>query len=127
MQVYAIGEEDGVHFFAMEYVKGRSLREIIEGEGFLTAARAVPILEQACEALAVAHDAGIVHRDIKPANIMIDEVGRVKVADFGIAQMVTEDRLTQSGMMIGTPEYISPEQCHGEKLDGRSDIYTLSG
>ncbi len=125
VQVYAIGEENGVHFFAMEYVKGRSLREIIEGEGFLTAGRAVPILEQVSEALAVAHDAGIVHRDIKPANIMIDEVGRARVADFGIAQMITEDRLTQSGMMIGTPEYISPEQCHGEKLDGRSDIYAL--
>ena len=109
----------------MEYVKGRSLREIIEGEGFLTAGRAVPILEQVCEALAVAHDAGIVHRDIKPANIMIDEAGRARVADFGIAQMVTEDRLTQSGMMIGTPEYISPEQCRGEKLDGRSDLYAL--
>ena len=125
VQVYAIGEEDGVHFFAMEYVKGHSLREIIADEGFLTAARAVPILEQVCEALVVAHDAGIVHRDIKPANIMIDETGRARVADFGIAQMITKDRLTQSGMMIGTPEYISPEQCRGEKLDGRSDLYAL--
>ncbi len=125
VQIYAIGEDDGVHYFSMEYVKGRSLAEVIEEEGFLTAARALPIITQAAEALAVAHDAGIVHRDIKPANIMLDPDGRAKVADFGIAQISTETRMTQSGMLVGTPEYISPEQCHGEKLDGRSDIYAL--
>ena len=125
VQIYAIGEDDGVHYFSMEYVKGRSLGEIIEDEGFLTAGRALPIIEQAAEALAVAHEAGIVHRDIKPANIMLDGAGRVKVADFGIAQMATETRMTQSGMLVGTPEYISPEQCRNEKLDGRSDIYAL--
>ncbi len=125
VQIYAIGEDDGVHYFSMEYVKGRSLAEVIEEEGFLTAGRALPIITQAAEALAVAHDAGIVHRDIKPANIMLDPSGRAKVADFGIAQISTETRMTQSGMLVGTPEYISPEQCHGEKLDGRSDIYAL--
>ncbi len=125
VQIHAIGEDGGVHFFAMEYVKGRSLGEIIEEEGFLTAGRAVPIMVQAAEALATAHDAGIVHRDIKPANIMLDAAGRVKVADFGIAQMATDTRMTQSGMLVGTPEFISPEQCHSEKLDGRSDIYSL--
>jgi len=125
VQIYAIGEDDGVHYFSMEYVKGRSLAEIIEEEGFLTAGRALPIMMQAAEALAVAHDAGIVHRDIKPANIMVDEGGRAKVADFGIAQMATSTRMTQAGMLVGTPEFISPEQCRGEKLDGRSDIYSL--
>ncbi len=125
VQIYAIGEDDGVHYFSMEYVKGQSLSEIIAEEGFLTAGRAVPIIAQAAEALAAAHDAGIVHRDIKPANIMLDPAGRVKVADFGIAQMSTETRMTQSGMLVGTPEFISPEQCHSEKLDGRSDIYSL--
>jgi len=125
VQIYAIGEDQGVHYFSMEYIKGRSLAEIVEEEGFLTAGKAVPIIAQAAEALAVAHDAGIVHRDIKPPNIMLDEVGRAKVADFGIAQMATASRMTQSGMLVGTPEYISPEQCRGEKLDGRSDIYAL--
>ena len=125
VQIYAIGEDDGVHYFAMEYVKGRSLGEVIEQEGFLTAGRALPIIKQAAEALAVAHEAGIVHRDIKPANIMLDGAGHVKVADFGIAQMATATRMTQSGMLVGTPEYISPEQCRSEKLDGRSDIYAL--
>jgi serine/threonine-protein kinase len=91
----------------------------------MTAGRALPIIAQAAEALAVAHDAGVVHRDIKPANIMVDGDGRVKVADFGIAQMATATRMTQSGMLVGTPEFISPEQCRGEKLDGRSDIYSL--
>jgi serine/threonine-protein kinase len=125
VQIYAIGHDQGVHFFSMEYVKGRSLAEIIEEEGFLTAGRALPIIAQAAEALAVAHDAGIVHRAIKPANIVVDGNGRVKVADFGIAQMATATRMTQSGMLVGTPEFISPEQCRGEKLDGRSDIYSL--
>ncbi len=125
VQIYAIGEDDGVHYFSMEYIKGLSLAEIIEQEGFLTAGRALPIIEQAAEALAVAHEAGIVHRDIKPANIMLDSAGRVKVADFGIAQMATQSRMTQSGMLVGTPEYISPEQCRNEQLDGRSDIYAL--
>ena len=125
VQIYAIGQEDDIHFFAMEYVKGESLQEVIRREGFLTAARSVPIVRQTAEALSVAHEAGIVHRDIKPANIMIDAAGRAKVADFGIAQMDTRTRLTNAGLLVGTPEYISPEQCRGEKLDGRSDIYSL--
>ncbi|MGD8816401.1 MAG: serine/threonine-protein kinase [Acidobacteriota bacterium] len=125
VQIYAIGEDQGVHYFSMEFVKGRSLAEIIEEEGFMPAGRALPIIAQAAEALAAAHEAGIVHRDIKPANIMVDGNGRVKVADFGIAQMATATRMTQSGILVGTPEFISPEQCRGEKLDGRSDIYSL--
>jgi serine/threonine-protein kinase len=125
IQIHAIGEDDGVHFFSMEYVKGESLGRLIERNGFLTAERAVPIVTQVAQALAAAHEARIVHRDIKPANIILDLAGRVKVADFGIAQMLTGSRLTQSGAVVGTPEYVSPEQCRGETLDGRSDIYAL--
>jgi hypothetical protein len=98
---------------------------VIRREGFLTAARCVPIVRQTAEALSVAHEVGIVHRDIKPANIMLDTAGRAKVTDFGIAQMGTRTRLTRAGFLVGTPEYISPEQCRGEQLDGRSDIYSL--
>ena len=125
VQIHAIGEDDGIHYFSMEYVKGRNLGDLIEADGFLTTQRAIPIVREVAQALAVAHQAGIVHRDIKPTNIMLDEAGRVKVTDFGIAQLSTHSRLTKSGLLLGTPEYVSPEQCRGEKLDGRSDIYSL--
>jgi predicted Ser/Thr protein kinase len=126
VQIYAIGQEDDVHFFAMEYVQGRTLLEIVKEEGCLPAARATSIVRQVAEALAVAHDAGIVHRDIKPSNIMLDATDLVKVADFGIAQITSAaTRLTREGCFIGTPEYVSPEQCKGEPVDGRSDIYSL--
>lgn len=125
VQIYMVGEEGDLPFFSMEYVNGKTLQSVIETEGFLTARRAVPILRQAAEALAAAHEAGIVHRDIKPSNILLDSAGRVKVTDFGIAQVATESRLTQTGMLLGTPGYISPEQCLGEPLDARTDIYAL--
>src|SRR5690606_36476647 len=123
VQIYMVGEEGDLPFFSMEYVNGKTLQSVIETEGFLTARRAVPILRQAAEALAAAHEAGIVHRDIKPSNILLDSAGRVKVTDFGIAQVATESRLTQTGMLLGTPGYFSPEQCLGEPLDARTDIY----
>ena len=125
VQVYTVGEESGMPYFAMEYVRGKSLQEVIQTEGFLTAPRVATILKEACEALSAAHEAGIVHRDIKPSNIMLDGSGRVKVGDFGIAHMASETRLTQTGMMLGTPGYTSPEQCFGAQLDARSDIYAL--
>jgi serine/threonine-protein kinase len=125
VQIHAVGDEGGVPYFSMEYVKGQSIQALIEAEGFLTPRRVVTILDQTAQALAAAHEAGIVHRDIKPSNIMLDASGRVKVTDFGIAQVATENRLTQTGMMLGTPGYMSPEQCLGEKLDARSDIYSL--
>ncbi len=125
VQVYTVGEEAGIPYFAMECVKGKSLQSVIQSEGFLTAPRVASILEEVCEALSAAHEAGIVHRDIKPSNIMLDGAGRVKVGDFGIAHMASESRLTQTGMMVGTPGYTSPEQCFGTQLDARSDIYAL--
>jgi serine/threonine protein kinase len=126
VQIYSIGKEENLHYFTMEYVKGKTLQEIIKEEGLLPVARAVSIVREVAEALAVAHEAGIVHRDIKPPNIMVDTRGGVKVADFGIAQMTTAaTKLTATGFFIGTPEYISPEQCQGRPLDGRSDIYSL--
>jgi serine/threonine-protein kinase len=98
---------------------------VIETDGFFTALRAVPIILQSAQALAAAHELGIIHRDIKPSNLMLDSAERVKVTDFGIAHMATESRLTQSGMLLGTPGYTSPEQCLGQPLDARSDIYSL--
>ena len=126
VQIYAIGEEKGIHYFAMEYIKGKTLAHIKKEEGTLTAARAIPIIKQVAEALGEAHKVGLVHRDIKPSNIMMDASGRAKVTDFGIAYVAeAKTKLTREGSIIGTPEYLSPEQCEGKPLDGRSDIYSL--
>jgi len=126
VQIYAIGEEQGVHYFSMEYIKGKSLADIRQEEGVLKPEDAVPIIRQVAEALAEAHKAGLVHRDIKPSNIMIDAAGRPKVTDFGIAYVsYANTKLTRDGSIIGTPEYLSPEQCEGKTVDQRSDIYSL--
>ena len=126
VQVYAIGEEKGLYYFAMEYIKGKSLAHIKKEEGVLAPEKAVTIIKQVAEALAEAHGAGLVHRDIKPSNIMIDSLGRAKVTDFGIAYVShAQTKLTREGSIIGTPEYLSPEQCEGKTVDQRSDIYSL--
>jgi len=125
IQIYAIGEEEGIYFFSMEYVKGKTLAQIIEEEKKLTYDRAIPIIIQTAEALSEAHKHGIVHRDMKPSNIMVNNNGTVKVTDFGIAYVSQETKLTKSGSIIGTPEYLSPEQCEAKAIDNRSDIYSL--
>ncbi len=126
VQIYAIGEEKSIHYFAMEYIKGKTLAQIKKEEGTLPAARAIPIIKEVAEALGEAHKVGLVHRDIKPSNIMMDASGRAKVTDFGIAFVAeAKTKLTREGSIIGTPEYLSPEQCEGKPLDGRSDIYSL--
>jgi serine/threonine-protein kinase len=126
VQVYAIGEEKGLYYFAMEYIKGESLAHIKKEKGVLPTEEAVTIIKQVADALAEAHGAGLVHRDIKPSNIMIDSLGRAKVTDFGIAYVSrAQTKLTREGSIIGTPEYLSPEQCEGKTVDRRSDIYSL--
>ena len=133
-QIYDFGETpDGTIYLAMEFIEGVALTGIIEREGALPALRAVRILKQAADALAAAHELGIVHRDLKPDNIMIvqgkDGADIVKVVDFGIAKAVAGDeagqKVTKTGLVVGTPEYMSPEQLSGDKLDGRSDVYSL--
>ena len=125
--------EDGVTFLAMEYVPGETLRDVLRREGVLPLERAVHITMQAALALQAAHDAGIVHRDLKPANIMVSPgqggLDEVKVVDFDIAKGPAQgggDEVTRLGFVVGTPEYMSPEQLMGEALDGRSDIYSLA-
>lgn len=126
VHIYAIGEEEGFHYFAMEYLKGKTLSGIKKEEGMLPAARSLAIIKQVAAALGEAHKAGLVHRDIKPCNIMLDDTGNAKVTDFGIAYVANaKTKLTQDGSIIGTPEYLSPEQCEGKTVDGRSDIYSL--
>jgi len=126
VQIYAIGEEKGIHFFAMEYIKGNSLSEILQEKKIFTPGMAVSLIKQVANGLSVAHKEGLVHRDIKPSNILIDKNDNAKIADFGIAFVQdAKTKLTREGSIIGTPEYLSPEQCEGKQLDGRSDIYSL--
>jgi hypothetical protein len=130
--IYDFGETpDGLIYLAMEFIEGESLTSIVESNGALPPVRAADITFQTAEALGVAHDMGIVHRDLKPDNIMIaknrDGSDCVKVVDFGIAKAAGSEaqKVTKTGLVVGTPEYMSPEQLAGDKLDGRSDIYSL--
>jgi serine/threonine-protein kinase len=128
VQIFFIGEDQGRHFFAMEYVSGTSLQELISREGRIGNPRAAKMVLQAAAGLAAAHDQGIIHRDVKPANLMLSEAGVIKIADFGLALMLMPDaatRITVDDMLRGTPRYLAPEQCMGEDADARSDIYSL--
>ena len=133
--VYDFGETpDGLIYLAMEFVEGEPLTAVIEREGALPLARATAIFKQTADALQAAHDLGIVHRDLKPDNIMVartrDGADLVKVVDFGIAKAVGGDeagqKVTKTGLVVGTPEFMSPEQLSGDKVDGRSDLYSLA-
>jgi hypothetical protein len=119
----------GEPYFVMELLAGAPLSRVIREEGRLSPERAVPILRQISEALAAAHEAGVIHRDLKPDNIQVSEiVGErelVKVLDFGLAKVAGGSKLTRAGMVFGTPHYMSPEQAAGDPLDGRSDVYAL--
>src|SRR5438309_3975863 len=108
--VYDTGSDDGTHYIVMEYVKGKTLRDVIREEGPLLPERVAEIGAEVCAALSFAHQHGIVHRDVKPANIMIAPNGGVKVADFGIARAISGDTVTQTAMVLGTAQYFSPEQ-----------------
>jgi eukaryotic-like serine/threonine-protein kinase len=123
--VYDIGKSGHLVYMAMEYVEGNELREMLADGKPLPVAKAVDIAAQVAEGLAYAHQHQVVHRDIKPANIMITPEGRAKIADFGIARMRSSETRTQTGVILGSPKYISPEQVVGKRADHRSDIFSL--
>jgi tetratricopeptide (TPR) repeat protein/predicted Ser/Thr protein kinase len=125
VRLHDIGEHAGMRFLTMDYVEGRSLREILEKEGPLPLERAVAIVRQVAEALGAAHEKGIVHRDLKPGNILIDAAGTAFITDFGVALSLQGRGLTRAGAIVGTPDYLSPEQVSGEPVDGRADLYAL--
>ena len=128
VQVYMVGEDNGINYIAQEYVQGRTLKDYLNRKGPMEIKIALHILRQVASALQVASDNGIVHRDIKPENILLTNKGEAKVADFGLAQLTLQGErisLTQTGLTLGTPLYMSPEQVNGQPLDSRSDIYSF--
>jgi serine/threonine-protein kinase len=124
-RMYDLGQQEGVYYITMEYVSGESLKSFIRRSGQLTVDKAIGIAAEICEGLAEAHRLGVVHRDLKPQNIMIDLEGNARIMDFGIARSLKAAGVTGAGVIIGTPEYMSPEQVQGEPADQRSDIYAL--
>src|SRR6201987_5469966 len=125
VRIYDLGETEGFKFITMEYVEGRDLRQLLKQRGKLEVNDAVDIIGQVFNGLGVAHREHIIHRDLKPSNIMLDASGRVVIMDFGLARTVVSDGMTRTGLMVGTMEYMSPEQAHAKDLDARSDIFTV--
>ena len=123
--MFDLGEEKGQHYITMEYVSGGDLKRFIRRAAPLSTARTISIAKQVCEGLAEAHTLGVVHRDLKPSNIMIDDNGNARIMDFGIARTLKAKGLTGAGIMVGTPEYMSPEQAEAKEVDQRSDIYSM--
>ena len=129
VQTYASGIQDGTAYFAMEYVEGEDLQQMLRRQGALDFVEAGELAVAIASALGAAHEKGLIHRDVKPSNVMLDRSGAVKVMDFGLAKTIGDapggQDLTQSGLIMGTPNYLSPEQGRGDTLDGRSDLYSM--
>lgn len=124
--IYFVGEQDGQHFFAMEFVSGQDLQARVEENGPLDLETALEVLTQAARGLRAAHEAGVVHRDVKPSNILVQPDGVARVTDFGLARSLDADlHATQADTIVGTPTYMSPEQCRSQPADERADIYAL--
>src|SRR5512136_3493726 len=124
-QMFDLGEDQGTRYITMEYVHGEDLKQLIRKVGRLSPGQAIGIARQVCAGLEEAHKLGVVHRDLKPQNVMLDEDGNARIMDFGIARSLTGKSITGAGTLIGTPEYMSPEQVEGKDADARSDIYSL--
>ena len=125
IRIFDLGEDNGIKFITMEYIDGENLKATMGDKGKLTYEESVGIVQQVCLALESAHTEGVVHRDLKPSNIMSDKHGKVSVMDFGIARSTGGGALTMTGVLVGTPEYMSPEQVKGEHVDARSDLFSL--
>jgi tetratricopeptide (TPR) repeat protein/predicted Ser/Thr protein kinase len=125
LRVYDLAEHEGLRFLSMEYVDGEDLAAMMRRDGRLPVARALKLFRQVCSGLEAAHAEGVIHRDLKPQNVLVDKDDRVRVADFGLARSVGDSGLTASGMQLGSPAYMSPEQVKGEPVDERSDVYSL--
>ena len=124
-RMYDLGKEEGSYFITMEYVEGQDLKGMIRQSKQLTIGTAISIAKQVSDGLVEAHKLGVIHRDLKPSNIMIDKDGNARIMDFGIARSLKGKGMTGAGVMIGTPEYMSPEQAEAKEVDQRSDVYSL--
>ena len=125
IRIFEFGEADGDLFLSMEYFAGHTLQELIRRRGALPLDEARAVLGQVCEGLAAAHRAGVVHRDLKPANVLVGSAGSVKLIDFGLAKAAFRSTMTATGVFMGTPDYMPPEQVRGRPVDARADIYSL--
>src|SRR5258708_7856474 len=125
IRIFDLGQADGIKFITMEYIEGQDLQGLLKQKKKLEPADAAKIIAQVCRALEVAHAEGVIHRDLKPQNIMLDKTGRVYVMDFGIARSTLTSSMTQTGALIGTPDYMSPEQAKGQTVDARSDLFAI--
>ena len=125
VRIFDLGEAEGTKFITMEYVEGEDLRGILRRKGKFHSKEAVVVIQQICRALEAAHAEGVIHRDLKPQNVMRDPQGRVVVMDFGLARSLESEGMTQTGALVGTLEYMSPEQALGGSLDQRSDLFAV--
>ncbi|MCS6830543.1 MAG: serine/threonine protein kinase [bacterium] len=123
--IYEVGSANGMHYIAMEFMHGKTAREVLNEEGKIPPDRVLNIVKQVASALDYAHARGVIHRDVKPDNIALLEDGIVKLTDFGIARLANDLVRTQAGIMVGSPAYMSPEQIVGDEIDGRSDVFSL--
>jgi serine/threonine-protein kinase len=124
LRTHDLGETNGLRYLSMEFVKGITLKQMVEQDQLIPTPVALRVAKQICAGLAAAHEVGVIHRDIKPQNIIIEPTGGLKVMDFGIARLTQDRGMTATGTVIGTPDYMSPEQARGLNLDFRSDIYS---
>ena len=125
VRLHDLGEHEGQLYISMEYVAGDSLREVLRRNGVLPADRVRAIASQICEGLAAAHTAGVIHRDLKPENVLLTQTQSVKIIDFGIAKLADLEGMTATRIILGTPQYMSPEHIRGKTADARSDLYAL--
>jgi len=126
IRIHDLGEaRPGMLYLSMEYMQGRTLTDVITARGLVPVADCVDILGQICTGLEAAHQAGVIHRDLKPGNVLVGERNAVKIIDFGLAKATAADGMTATGMLMGTPYYMSPEQVRGRRVDAASDIYSL--
>ena len=125
VEVYDVGEEDGNYYIVMEYIEGKTLKQLLQKRGALTLTEVIDIMSQLTDGLAHAHEAYIIHRNIKPQNIMIEDNGRIKITDFGIAMALNSTQLTQTNSVMGSVHYLPPEQANGKGATVKSDIYSL--